>query len=521
MAIPDSLFWRSLRDEFAKLQGHRFSLIWNSVKLPDRHGNPPSHWSWWHFPNLSLRTQLGALALKGARGLGHSAEDDWYEELRKADFVAFKTMGSSRIKGVDGVLVDTEFGPIHDVVRESITLCHRQETAGTDLREILTWKEIAARFQAGAEQYPELRALWQGKQERWVLRGEPIADNEETFDPRPEELFKELAREAVIRAGTADLTGPLWQIWLDLLRKEKRGYSRIWQMRHWRGGRDLEAFQESGTIPSDAIWTDNGLIPHVFRESAEYCLDLGKREGAPKSAIMPVQIPDPNITSGQLELLRTLASNPKENPGAQFFWIRHNSSSSLVYSGVSIPITYDDSDFYQLRNENLITFVRLAPNQIRGKITQQGILLASIRTHAAMSSDRVSIDGHESVDQSTLEPKLSDWTQLDVRFLSDERVQIFFDASNATLNYAEFGFEDRRDGTPNAAWGMLLLLAKENGTVSRPYSKESWNSVEKRMQEIRGALREYFRLASNPIPFVKNVGYKTAFKISCAPAFDS
>ena len=84
-----------------------------------------------------------------------------------------------------------------------------------------------------------------------------------------------------------------------------------------------------------------------------------------------------NLTPGQWDLLRILASNPKENKGAEFFLVRHNSSCSLVYSsGVSIPITHDDSDLDQLRSERLISFGRLAPDRAKGKITQQGIMLA-------------------------------------------------------------------------------------------------------------------------------------------------
>jgi hypothetical protein len=47
----------------------------------------------------------------------------------------------------------------------------------------------------------------------------------------------------------------------------------------------------------------------------------------------------------------------------------------------------------------------------------------------------------------------------------------------------------------------------------------AWSIVEKRIQEIRRALRKHFRISSDPIPFIPGTGYKAAFKISCSPSF--
>jgi hypothetical protein len=43
--------------------------------------------------------------------------------------------------------------------------------------------------------------------------------------------------------------------------------------------------------------------------------------------------------------------------------------------------------------------------------------------------------------------------------------------------------------------------------------------VEKRVQEIRKALRRNFDLTEDPIPFVKGTGYQTRFKIGCAESY--
>src|SRR5258706_2817471 len=109
-------FWRQLRGDFERLQGHQFPLAWNT-KLPlDLEGKTlASHWTWRNFPDESLKARLSAIAEIGARALSHDSEDGWYDELRKAKFVEFKLNGESLNKRADGVIVDGENGEIADV----------------------------------------------------------------------------------------------------------------------------------------------------------------------------------------------------------------------------------------------------------------------------------------------------------------------------------------------------------------------------------------------------------------------
>jgi hypothetical protein len=125
----DAAVWRSLRRDFETLQTYQFSLIWNSRAQPGFVGNSPgeSHWSWWQFPDESLRARLSAMALRGALTLGYDSEDAWYDQLRTSEFQRFKPTGSSTQKQSDGTFVHSEFGPIHDVVKASITLCYTLE----------------------------------------------------------------------------------------------------------------------------------------------------------------------------------------------------------------------------------------------------------------------------------------------------------------------------------------------------------------------------------------------------------
>ena len=113
------------------------------------------------------------------------------------------------------------------------------------------------------------------------------------------------------------------------------------------------------------------------------------------------------------------------------------------------------------------------------------------------------------------------WNEIEIRFLSDERVQITAGAQLKTLNYAEFGFEDGRTEKANQAWTMLRWLAEHGGIVKQASDSRGWTTVEKRIQEIRRLLRGHFGLSDDPLPFIKGTGYQAQFKISSARSSDS
>ena len=138
---------------------------------------------------------------------------------------------------------------------------------------------------------------------------------------------------------------------------------------------------------------------------------------------------------------------------------------------------------------------------------------------AATSDDENPRNEAEIVVRS--EPRISSWRELHIRFLSDERIDIIVRDQHQTLNYAEFGFEDRRSGKPTAAWGMLRELALNHGTISAPPPFQTWKKVEKRMQEIKKVFKTHFGPADNPIPFISHGGYQAQFHITLGPSFET
>jgi hypothetical protein len=115
---------------------------------------------------------------------------------------------------------------------------------------------------------------------------------------------------------------------------------------------------------------------------------------------------------------------------------------------------------------------------------------------------------------------VSDWEDVEIEFLSDERVQIWTGNKIETRNYGDMGFMDKRDDKPNQSWVILRTIAELGGTLAdSAAARKKWPAVEKQIQRIRKALREHFALHGDPIPFVHEVGFRTRFKIRCAASF--
>lgn len=141
---------------------------------------------------------------------------------------------------------------------------------------------------------------------------------------------------------------------------------------------------------------------------------------------------------------------------------------------------------------------------------------------AVTTSSEQSLEPAATPGKSTRYPhtdlQVTDWDQIEIFFLSEERVQIRVDEQRETCNYGELGFADGRHQKPKLAWETLRRLAESGGTLA---TDPHWSTVEKRMQEIRTLLRRYFGLRSDPLPLVPETGYQTRFKIRCAPSYNS
>jgi hypothetical protein len=134
-------------------------------------------------------------------------------------------------------------------------------------------------------------------------------------------------------------------------------------------------------------------------------------------------------------------------------------------------------------------------------------------------------------DESQLEASISegasagkagiDWENINISFLSDERVQVEVDRQVETRNYVEMGFEDKRSGKPNQAWGLLRALAVAGGVIpNAARNSKDFIAMMKRIERMRETLRRHFGISSDPIPLDANQGYCCRFHITCASSFE-
>lgn len=112
------------------------------------------------------------------------------------------------------------------------------------------------------------------------------------------------------------------------------------------------------------------------------------------------------------------------------------------------------------------------------------------------------------------------WEDVEISFISDERVQVKFGGQPQTYNYAEMGFADRRTAKPNQAWGILRALAEAGGVIpEEARNAKHFIAMGKRIERTRQKLNNHFHIASDPIPLDRGRGYHCRFKIGCAPSF--
>jgi hypothetical protein len=125
-------------------------------------------------------------------------------------------------------------------------------------------------------------------------------------------------------------------------------------------------------------------------------------------------------------------------------------------------------------------------------------------------------------------PQADKWEDIEILFLSDERVQITVGTHTETRNYDEMGFASKKSGAPVVAWATLRKMAELRGVTRMADDSRKWAAVEKRIQEIRKVLRHRFGLTDDPLPFIKKTrrdsedfGYRAKFKVGCRPAYES
>jgi hypothetical protein len=128
--------------------------------------------------------------------------------------------------------------------------------------------------------------------------------------------------------------------------------------------------------------------------------------------------------------------------------------------------------------------------------------------------------GAPSSPPPALDTTASRWEDVAILLVSDEAVEITIGSNTSIKNFHELRFVDRRKDRPNQAWTMLRILAWHKGIITDAGNAgQQWSKVEKRIQEIRKALRQLTSIPTDPLPYISGTGYRAQFRISCAPAY--
>jgi len=149
----------------------------------------------------------------------------------------------------------------------------------------------------------------------------------------------------------------------------------------------------------------------------------------------------------------------------------------------------------------------------------QGILLEVADTQASRQEAQGQLEPRNS-EPAPAGGQQTDWENITITFLSDERVEVEALGGRETRNYAEMGFQDKRSGKPNQGWGVLRALAQTKGVIpSSARNSIEFIAMAKRIERMRRTLRQHFGIPSDPVPLDPVRGYCCRFQIGCAASF--
>lgn len=107
------------------------------------------------------------------------------------------------------------------------------------------------------------------------------------------------------------------------------------------------------------------------------------------------------------------------------------------------------------------------------------------------------------------------WAKVVIRILDGDRAELMAARKKETRSFAEMGMRDSRKSSdePNAAWAMLLVLARHGGELSWGDQGAS-NNARAHMKLLRTHLRELFGIEDDPIDDYKSKRrWKTKFTL--------
>jgi len=110
------------------------------------------------------------------------------------------------------------------------------------------------------------------------------------------------------------------------------------------------------------------------------------------------------------------------------------------------------------------------------------------------------------------------WAEITITFTEQDAVRIRARARSETFTFDAMGFKNRKSllAEPNQCWKTfqcLAIVSTSDKTWNDVSPAVSPNTFKKRISELRGQLRLFFRITDDPIVYRKGVGYVAAFNL--------
>ena len=146
-----------------------------------------------------------------------------------------------------------------------------------------------------------------------------------------------------------------------------------------------------------------------------------------------------------------------------------------------------------------------------------GVTVHCLKTIEEIQQYRYTLQGQS--DQLVQFP-ISSWVVLEIRFTTDQEVLVTANEASDTVRkqlfYADIGFADGRDGSPDESWELLMFLAHRNGILNPSEHREmNRNQLSQRIRHLRKKLKNIFCLDNDPFEkFNRRKVYQLKFPIT-------
>lgn len=110
-------------------------------------------------------------------------------------------------------------------------------------------------------------------------------------------------------------------------------------------------------------------------------------------------------------------------------------------------------------------------------------------------------------------PPDATWRDVRIRFVDGHTISIGLKSAHRSLNYAEIGMADGRNGRPSKQWDLLREFARGQGLMTWQ-SPGACRKNQKRRELLGKSLAAFFRIEGDPIELTKDgQGWQTRFRI--------